>query len=202
MLLMQTSVIWIAGFSLVFFAEERALITSRRFWVGTCLSGAGVVGVIIFKTDFVATKTLTGIVIVLAATVMWAVYTVTVKIAFKDINSRRGFSIISIYTVVGLGALAFILGKPHECLEMTAWPWICTVVSGVLCIGIAHVLYYFSIKRIGAMIPSLILLLLPFTVLGLSAVVFEEVLSGFQLAFGVILIIGAGFAIWAQKHIS
>jgi len=201
MLLLQSSVIWIAGFSLVFFAEERALVKSKRFWLGGGLSVVGVVGVLLFKADFVATKTLTGIVMALAAAVMWAMYTVSVKIAFKDIDSRRGFSVISIYTVIGLGVLAFVFGNPSGCLRMRAWPWACVVISGILAIALSHVLYYFAIKRIGATIPVLILLSQPFTVLVLSRVVFGEVLSGFQLVFGAILIVGAGFAVWAQQHL-
>jgi drug/metabolite transporter (DMT)-like permease len=200
-LLMKSSVIWIAGFSLFFFTEERVLIRNWRFWLGTMLSVIGVVGVLFFKADFAVTKTLTGIAITLTAAAMWAVYTISVKIAFKNIDSRRGFSVISIYTVIGLGVLAFVFGNPLACLRMRAWPWACIVISGILCIGISHVLYYVAIKRIGATIPAIILLLHPFAVLALSRVVFGEVLSGFQLFFGTILIVGAGFAIWAQQHL-
>ena len=201
MLLMQSAVIWIAGFSLVFFAEERALVKSKRFWLGIGLSVVGVIGVMLFKEDLAADRTMVGIVIALCAAVMWGVYTVTVKIAFKNIDSRRGFSVISIYTVIGLGVLAFVFGKPLACLRMSAWPWACIVISGILCIGISHVLYYVAIKRIGATIPAIILLSLPFAVLALSRIVFGEVLNGFQLVFGTILIVGAGFAIWAQQHL-
>jgi len=201
MLLLQSSVIWIAGFSLVFFAEERALVKSKRFWLGTLLSAIGVVGVLLFKADFAAGKTLTGIVLALAGAAMWAAYTISVKISFKNIDSRRGFSVISIYTVIGLCVLAFIFGKPHECLKIEAWLWVCVVMSGILCIGISHVLYYFAIKRIGATIPVLILLSQPFAVLAVSRIVFGEVLNGFQLVFGAILIVGAGFAVWAQQHL-
>jgi drug/metabolite transporter (DMT)-like permease len=201
MLLMESSIVWIAGFSLIFFAEERALIRSWRFWLGTMLSAIGVGGVLLFKADFAVTKTLTGVAIALIAAMMWGVYTVTVKIAFKNIDSRRGFSVISIYTVIGLGVLAFVFGNPLACLRMRAWPWACIVISGILCIGISHVLYYAAIKRIGATIPAIILLSLPFAVLALSRVVFGEVLNGFQLVFGTILIVGAGFAIWAQQHL-
>jgi drug/metabolite transporter (DMT)-like permease len=201
MLLMESSIIWIAGFSLIFFTEERALIRSWRFWLGTMLSVIGLVGVLLFKADFAVTKTLTGVAIALIAAAMWGLYTVTVKIAFKNIDSRRGFSVISIYTVIGLGVLAFVFGNPLACLRMRALPWACIVISGILCIGISHVLYYAAIKRIGAMIPAIILLSLPFAVLALSRVVFGEVLNGFQLVFGTILIVGAGFAIWAQQHL-
>lgn len=201
MLLLQSSVIWIAGFSFVFFAEERALVKSKHFWLGIGLSVVGVIGVLLFKKDLTADRTMVGIVIALCAAVMWGVYTVAVKIAFKNIDSRRGFSVISIYTVIGLGVLAFVFGNPLECLKMRAWPWACIVISGILCIGISHVLYYVAIKRIGATIPAIILLSLPFAVIVLSRVVFGEVLNSFQLVFGAILIVGAGFAVWAQQHL-
>jgi len=201
MLLLQSSIVWIAGFSLVFFAEERGLVKSYRFWLGAGLCVVGVVGVLVFKEGFTAPRTATGIVIGLCAAVMWGIYTVTVKIAFKDIDSRRGFSVISIYTVIGLGVAAFIFGRPGECLKMAPWPWACVVISGILCIGISHVLYYVAIKRIGATIPVLILLSQPFAVFGLSRIVFGETLNALQLVFGVVLLTGAGLAIWAQGHL-
>jgi drug/metabolite transporter (DMT)-like permease len=201
MLLMQSSIVWIASFSLVFFAEERGLVKSYRFWLGTGLCVVGVWGVLAFKEGFTAPRTMTGILLGLCAAVMWGMYTVTAKIAFKDIDSRRGFSVISIYTVIGLGALAFIFGRPGECVKMALWPWLCVVISGILCIGISHVLYYFAIKRVGATIPALVLLSLPFFVLGLSRIVFGETLNAFQLCFGAVLLVGAGFATWAQQHL-
>lgn len=200
-LLVKSSVIWIAGFSIMFFAEERALIKSKRFWVGLGLSMVGVVGVLFYKEDFGTHKTLTGIIITLAASFMWGLYTVTAKMAFKDIDSRSGFSVICIYTVVGLCGLAFIFGKPSECLNMSALPWAYIVISGVVCIGITHVLYYASMKRLGATIPTLILLSSPFTVLAISHIVFGESLNATQWLFGVILLVGGGFAVWAQEHL-
>ncbi|MHC5061545.1 MAG: DMT family transporter [Planctomycetota bacterium] len=201
MLLLQSSVVWIAGFSLLLFKSERALVRSRRFWLGTTLCIVGVIGVLLFKADFTATKTLIGIAIALVAAILWAAYTISVKIAFKNIDSRRGFSVISIYTVIGLGVSAFIFGRPGQCLNMSPLLWGCVVISGILCIGLSHVLYYFAIKGIGATIPALILLLLPFTVLALSGIIFKEVLNVFQLVSGAVLLVGAGFAVWAQEHL-
>jgi len=65
-LLAKSSLIWIAGFSLIFFAEERALVKSKRFWSGLVLSATGVIGVMCFKEDFAAAGTLTGIVLTLS----------------------------------------------------------------------------------------------------------------------------------------
>jgi len=200
-LLAKSSLIWIAGFSLVFFPEERALTKSKRFWTGLALSAIGVVGVLCFKEDFVATRTLTGIALTLAMAFMWAVYTLSAKIAFKDIDSRQGFSVITIYTVVGLSALALWLGDLSRCTQMGAPRWALVVGSGITSIAFAHVLYYTAMRRIGATIPALVVLVQPFIILAISHVVFGESLNVRQLLCGVILLLGSALAIWAQQHL-
>lgn len=200
-LLIKSSIIWIAGFSLIFFPDERPLVKSKRFWSGMALSVVGVVGVMLYKEDFTTSKTLTGIVITLAAAFGWAVYTITAKIAFKDIDSRIGFSVTSIYTVAGLFVLAMIFGEPGESLNMGIKPWAYVVISGMLAMACSHVLYYAAMKRIGATIPSLVLLSTPFTVLASSSVIFGESLNAFQWLFGMVLLAGSALALWAQGHV-
>ena len=200
-LLMKSSIIGIAGFSLIFFPGERTLLKSKRFWSGLMLSVVGVAGVLYYKEDFAATRTLTGIIIALMTAFMWAVYTISAKIAFKDIDSRHGFSVLSIYTVGGLFVLAFLFGRVDDCVKMGLWQWACVVFSGVTSIALSHTLYYSAMRRIGATIPALVLLAQPFIVLAISYVVFGESLNIFQLLFGVVLLAGSGLAIWAQEHL-
>lgn len=200
-LLSKSSVIWIGGFSLIFFAEERVLLVSKRFWLGLLLCGIGVVGVMVFHEGFGSKRTLTGIILILSASLFWSAYTILSKIFFKDIDSRSCFSVTSIYTVAGLGILAAIFGDFGQCAEMSFRPWIYIVVSGITSIAFTHVLYYAAIKRIGATIPSLVLLLSPFTVLMASSVVFGEMLNIAQWIFGAVLLAGAALAIWAQGHL-
>jgi hypothetical protein len=51
-LLNKTSIIWVAGFSLIFFVDERALLKSVYFWIGLLCSWVGIIGVIRFQADF------------------------------------------------------------------------------------------------------------------------------------------------------
>lgn len=200
-LLSNTSVIWIASFSLVFFADERGLVKSKRFWLGLVLSVSGVIGVIYYKQDFTASGTMTGIVIALITAFMWAVYTLSVRIAFRDTDSRSGFSVISVYTVGGLFLLGLIFGNLSQCLTMVPKGWAAVVISAVTAIALGHVLYYAAIKRIGATIPMLVILAQPFTVFAISRMVFGESLNRLQLVFGVVLLVGAALSIWAQQHL-
>lgn len=200
-LLSKSSTIWVIVLSMLIFVEERVLLRSPRFWLGLSLSVAGVTGVLIFKEDFSTGRTIIGIVLVMIQSFVWGLYTVSVKIAFKDIDVRSGFSVISIYTVFGLGALWFFFGESLAGSQFGLRPWLCIIFSAVTSISLSHVLYYYAVKRIGTTISALILLSIPFMVLGFSYLVFGEILNIYQLLFGIILLIGAGVSIWAQQHL-
>lgn len=200
-LLSKTSVLWVAAVSLVFFPDERPLARSLRFWTGLSLSVTGVAGVLYFEKDFAAAGTTLGVAIGLACALMWAVYTLSVKITLRDVDARASFAVVSLYTSVGLWIGALIFGHPRQCLTMGAGPWAAVVVSSVTAISLAHVLYYLAIQRIGATIPVLVVLSQPLLVYGVSSVVFHERLAGLQLLFGLVLLLGAGTAVWAQEHV-
>jgi len=203
-LLSKSSIVWVASFSIIFFAEERGLVKSKCFWLGLVLSLFGVFGVLYFKSrpvGITAAGTITGIVLTLAQAFMWAVYTLSVRAAFRDIDSRSGFSVISIYTVAGLAVFAVLFGKPGDIAQMNSGAWLSIVISGVLCIALAHTLYYAAMRRIGATIPAIVVLAQPFIVFAISHVVFGESLNIFQVLFGLVLLAGAALAIWAQQHL-
>jgi drug/metabolite transporter (DMT)-like permease len=197
----KTNIIWIAGFSFIFFSDERALAKSKSFWIGLLLSVVGLIGVMYYEVELAEAKIITGIIVAQAAAFMWGVYTLSVKIAFRDIDSRSGFSVISIYTVAGLAVSALLFGKVETAAKMGAWQWACIVISGVTAIALAHTLYYAAIRRIGATIPAMVILAQPFIVLAISNVVFGESMNIFQLCFGIVLLIGSAFAIWTQQNI-
>jgi len=200
-LLSNTSALWVAGFSLTLFPEERPLLASARFWGGLLLSLCGLFGILYFKEGFGEKRTQIGVLLILLQALMWGVYTITVKTAFRDIDSRTGFSVISIYTVVGLWICTFLWGHPGPALHLGMGPWAAIIFSGITGIALAHVFYYTAIQRIGATIPMLVVLAQPFLVFGLSHTIFHERLNGPQLLCGVVLLMGSGLSIWAQQHL-
>ena len=200
-LLGKSSIVWIAGFSMIFFVEERVLLVSKRFWAGLVLSVLGVVGVTVFKENFTAKATLIGVVLSLGSGLGWGMYTVAAKVAFRQTDSRMGFAIVSLYSTLLLMVLALLFGKPAECLAMNVQAWVFVVVSGIISIGIAHVLFYVSMRRLGATIPSLAILVLPFSVLVISNMFYGETVTSAQAVAGVVLVAGAGIAVWAQEKL-
>jgi drug/metabolite transporter (DMT)-like permease len=200
-LLMKSSIVCTALFSLVFFVDERPLVKSRRFWLGMILSIAGVTGVMYYHADFTAARTMTGIILSLASGLFWAIYTIAARIYFKKSDSIQAFSVTSIYTTIGLGGLTFLFGNFAGSLNMNAWQWSYVVVSSIIGIALSHVLYYAAMRRIGATIPALIILAQPFLVLAFSYFLFGESMNIMQFVSGVILLAGSAIAIWAQEHI-
>jgi len=201
-LLTKTNIIWIAVFSLILLPEERLLIRSRHFWLGLALSITGLLGVMRYEVSIEEAATVTGIVIAMAGAFMWGVYTISARIAFREIDSRSGFSVMSIYTVAGLGICMLLFGKGGNFKLMGPPQWACLVISAVTAIALAHTMYYAAMRRIGATIPALVILAQPFIVLAISHVAFGESLNASQIFFGVVLLAGSALAIWAQQHLN
>jgi drug/metabolite transporter (DMT)-like permease len=143
--------------------------------------------------------TLVGTFIMLVYGFIWGIYAVLVKIYFRGIDSRIGFSVVSIYTVIALFILILFKGNPAQCLNMPIGGWASIIISGILGIAVGHVTYYISIRRLGPMTPSLIQLVQPFIVIVFSYFIFCESLSIPQMIFGIVLISGSAMAITAEK---
>jgi len=201
-LLTKTNILWIAVFSLILLPEERQLLRSRHFWLGLALSITGLLGVMRYEVSIEEIATVTGIIIAMAGAFMWGVYTISARIAFREIDSRSGFSVMSIYTVAGLGLCMLLFGKGGNFELMGPPQWACLVISAVTAIALAHTMYYAAMRRIGTTIPALVILAQPFIVLAISHVAFGESLNASQMFFGVVLLAGSGLAIWAQQHLN
>ncbi len=200
-ILMKTSVIWIIVFSMIFLPEERRLLHRWPIRVGCTLAGAGVLGVLLQGNTLRIPTSHAGIGLILIASIAWALYVVSARMAFRHTDSRLGFAVTSLYTLLGLGLVYVPLAQPLNTLPRTFWPWVCVVLSGVTAIAIAHVCYYAAMRRIGPTIPAVAVLSTPFVILTLSHIVFGETLTPAQCGWGMVLLAGAGVATWAQRDL-
>jgi drug/metabolite transporter (DMT)-like permease len=201
-LLSTTAFLWVIILSVVFFAEERRLLKSGLFRMSIALSLTGLAGVMFFHPALTHSYTIIGIVIILLYGLIWGFYAIAVKVSFRDIDPRIGFSVVSIYTVAAIFLLTIFMGQPMKCFEMGVFGWFSAIVSGVAGIAIGHVLYYISIRRLGSTMPSLILLTQPFVVVLISYLAFRETFNPLQIVFGVILVTGSALAIIAEKNLT
>ena len=191
----RTSVIITALLALAFFPEERWIIRQWQFQIGTLLGLLGAVGVFWFQARWeTGGVPLRGLGIAFTATFCWALYGVLVKRPSARLGSVRSFGIISFLTSALLLPLTLLFGKIATPLHVGLHVNIVLIISAVLCITIAHVLYYIAIREIGVALSQTLQLLCPLGALILSALIFGERLTTAQFYSAGILLLGAFLA--------
>jgi drug/metabolite transporter (DMT)-like permease len=201
-LLSMMAFLWVIILSVIFFADERLHLSNRLFRLSIILSLTGLLGVMVFHPAFTHPYTITGIVIIIAYGLIWGSYAIAVKVMFRGIDSRIGFSVVSIYTVIAIFILTLFMGHPAKCLELSFNGWFAVILSGITGIALGHVFYYISLRRLGPTTPSLVQLAQPFIVVVISYFVFGEKLSVPQMVFGTVLVAGSAMAILSKRDTS
>jgi drug/metabolite transporter (DMT)-like permease len=195
----KSSILFAAVMAYLFFPEERWVFRSGRFVGGMLLTVAGTLGLALLRPDLGEMKINAAVLLVVFSASMWATYSVTVKKIAPSIGSTISFATVSVYTTVVLLVPALIWG------DLSAWmraPWqvnVLVVLSGVLCIGLGHTLYYYALKVIGVSICATTLLVTPVGTLLLSKWIFDEQLTPGQIVSGVILLAGGALTMMAKE---
>jgi drug/metabolite transporter (DMT)-like permease len=191
----RTTVIFTALLALAFFPEERHVIRQWQFQVGTLLGLVGAFGVIWFQSNgedrHLAGR---GLLICFVATFCWSLYGVLVKRPSARLGPIRSFGVVSVVTSALLLPLTLAFGKIGTPLQVTGHVNMILIISAVVWITLAHVLYYVAIREIGVALAQTLQLICPLGALALSAWIFHERLTTAQLISAVILLIGAFLA--------
>ena len=191
----RSSVIFSALLALALFPEERDVIRQWQFQAGTLLGLAGAFGVIWYQPNGQDRHiALPGLFVAFTASFCWALYATLIKRPSARLGSIRSFGVVSVITSTLLLPLALAFGKIATPLHVSAnVNWI-LIISAVICITLAHVLYYVAIREIGVALAQSLQLLSPLVALGLSGIIFHERLTLPQLISAAILLIGAFLA--------
>lgn len=197
-LISKSQIIWTSLLVLLFLPEEKYLFKSKRFWSGLFCAITGLLGVVLTSDVFEYSAKTKGVLLVICSAIAWASYTVYLKKVFNETEPRNAVAVITLYATIALLGFAMMFGKPFENLPTSPTPWIAVILSSVTAISLSHVLYLFAVKRVGATIPIVVILMQPFIVLIFSNMVFGETMSVVQLCFGIVLIIGGFVASLAQ----
>ncbi|MBV9462662.1 MAG: DMT family transporter, partial [Verrucomicrobiae bacterium] len=121
----------------------------------------------------------------------------------KKTTGRLGagvsFSLISFWTALGFLILSGFSGGLGSVRSASWQANTVMVVSAVFAIGLAHPLYYYSLRVLGVTVCQVILLTTPiFTILA-SGVFFGEKLTLVQAVFGALLLGGGAVAVLARE---
>lgn len=191
----RSTVIFTALLALIFFPEERWIIRQWQFQVGTILGLLGAVGVVGFQEGWQAGAVpLRGLAIAFTASFCWALYSVLVKRPSAQLGPIRSFGVISFITTALLLPLTLAFGKIDTPLHVDARVNIILIISAVICISLAHVLYYVAIRTVGVALSQTLQLLCPAGALALSAFFFGERLTHAQIWSAALLLLGAFLA--------
>lgn len=180
-------------YSFLLFPDERRLVKTSAFWIG----GSGsLIGLVLLSAEKIGGSgaggtTAFGFFLLLFMAVSWGGYPVAVKKYMSGYSSVLSFWVISLYTTVGLIFLMFLFGdfSTFHVMDLHAW----AVLIGSALIGIAfwHVLYYRSLKDVGAVVSDGVLMASPFLTIAGSAVLLGERLTTLQFVGG-IAVVAAG----------
>jgi len=196
----RLSMIWSILGAFLVFADERQIARSPIFWVGVALAFVGFATMSWSSVTKTTGASLFGLVLVLACSMFYGLYGVTVRYVMRDLNPLTTFGVIGSYTSIGLLLMA-PLGQPSSVLAMPAWPMAILALSAIVGITCAHGMYYMAVQRIGVAVSTLMLSATPFvTILG-SSIILGERFSLTQWIGGLGLVAGATLAAWTQQQL-
>jgi drug/metabolite transporter (DMT)-like permease len=195
----KSSVLFAALMAYFLFPEERWLFRSRRFLGGLALSLAGTLALALWRPNLDDMQINLGVLLVLASAAGWACYSVAAKRPAEELGSTVSFAVVSIYSTAAFVPMALAWG---DLGHWRAVPWhvnAIMVASGVFCIGLAHTLYFYAIKKLSVSVCATMMLMTPLGAMLLSRWMFGERLTAGQWAGGVMLLAGGALTLFAKE---
>ena len=122
-----------------------------RVWVGVLATFAGITMIVLGGASDISTDrgTLVGDLLMLGASATWSFYAV----GSRPLIDRHGPLAITAWTL-WIGTVGIVtVGMPDvlklEWAAITVETWAATIYAGVLSIGLAYMIYYYGVSRIG-----------------------------------------------------
>lgn len=199
--LVRMSTIWSVIGSFLLFHDERGLIRSKRFWIGLSLAILGFCSLILFGKEDLSGSTLFGIILAVFASLGWAGYQLAVRKNLSRFDSRTSFGVVAVYTSISMVTMMMMLGEPHEAVALPPMRGAFLILSGFIGISLAHLMFYYAIKRLGVAICNSTNLTGAFLTALLSIVIFGETISQMQWMSGALLILGGILLVRSQVYL-
>lgn len=191
-LITRLSIIFIDILSFLLFPEERVALSSRSFIVGTLISFLGVSGVVLIGSGLFHSGELFlfGVAFLLLASFLWAVYTVSIRIALKALDPLS--ATVNVFLFSGIMYLPFSIftGGIYRVLDAGLTVNLLLVISGILAIGLGNFLNYYAIERLGTSLSANLQILLPVFTGILSIAIFHEEMLPSKIFFSILTLIG------------
>ncbi|MBO3832367.1 MAG: DMT family transporter [Candidatus Brockarchaeota archaeon] len=201
-LITRLSIVFVDILAFFLFPEERAALSKKGFTAGTAMSFIGVSGVVLTGSGlsepggmFIA-----GVFFLLLASILWAVYTVSMKIALRNSDPLSATANIFLFSGIMYLPFSTLTGGIYEVLKAGPAVNLLLAVSGILAIGVANFLNYYAIQRLGASLPANLQILLPVFTGVISMIVLREEMQPLKIFFSVLTLIGSWVIVRASEQ--
>jgi drug/metabolite transporter (DMT)-like permease len=197
---MRASFLFTLAGSLWLLPEERRLFSSRLFWVGGTLCLIGICA-LFWGSMRQAAASVPGLLLLFGDAAAWGFYGVTGRKYMRGHPPHRSFAVISLYTAGILAVLMLIFGRVSALVEQEPRTLGLIVLSAAIGISLGHVLMYYVLGHLGAIIEGGAEMATPFLTFVGAALIFGERLSALQWAGGLGVISGCALMISAHRRI-
>lgn len=194
----RTSFLFTIVGSLWLLPEERYLLGSFPFWAGSTICVAGV-SALFWGSLRQASASIPGLVILLGSAAVWGFYGISVRKFMRGYPPHCSFAAISLYTAGIVIILMLFLGRISRLVELAPRSLGLLALSAVLGIALAHVLMYYVLDHLGAIVESGAEMLTPFLTFCGAALIFGERLSMLQWTGGLGVISGCVVMVSAHR---
>ncbi len=186
--------------SFVIFHEERGIIRSPAYLVGSFLCIIGVTAVFMhnegasihFRVDL-------AMLLLMIVSITWAVYAVWGRHTAKGLHPVAMFTVLSVYVSIGFIAVMCCFGEPKTLMSAGLGMNFIAFISGVVCIAAAHCGFHYAQVRLGSAYCTSIQLGSPFITHVLAYALWsDEALSLIQWLGGILLIGGSLLVVHAR----
>ena len=187
-LIADVDVVSIALLSALFFEAERDIVRRKYFLAGSALAIVGVIGVALGK-EHAGTEFNAGVALVLARSVLWASYIVSIRALMDKENPLVIAAWVYLLSSILLLPTVLVWGDIGKVTVVPVTTNVLLFGSGALCVGIGNALNFAVIKRLGSTISVTLLLVIPFTTGIISYLIWDETLTAVQIGSGMVIIL-------------
>ena len=179
--------------SFILFHDERSVIRSPLYILGTVMCLVGVVGVFMRDDgERIHIYLDLALLLLIFVSIAWAVYAVWGRHTARGLHPVAMFTVVSVYVSTGFIVTTFLFGDFRTVLAAGARMNGIAFISGVVCIAAAHCAFHYAQVRLGSSFCTSVQLITPFITHVMALALWpDEKLLWIQWAGGILLVFGS-----------
>ena len=188
-ILLKLNIVFTSILAYILFEEEKKLISSITYLIGTTLASLGAVGFSMQETHSSISLDI-GAVLVIISSLIWSLYTIVVKrLVVKGDPLTMTTIVYSIASMLFL-PVAFLENFIYQITSVPIEIVVILAISGIISVGIGNWMNFIAIKDIGVSLPTILQLLTPILVGVFSFIILGETISMRTMILGFMVILG------------